>query len=198
PVDGRELWQCRFEGHSLVPRPVTTERFLLVCTGYHQASLLAFRWDDVAQGGAVTPAWKIASGVPFVSSPIVVDDWLLFVSDDGILSCVSAETGKPAWKQRLGGQFSASPIALGRRVYLADEEGTTYVFEAGPRYRELARNSLPGKVLASPAVYDNRLYVRTETHLYCLADAGLAGDAVRLTGGERPAQPPRPANRTAH
>ncbi|MFM7161950.1 MAG: PQQ-binding-like beta-propeller repeat protein [Planctomycetaceae bacterium] len=61
----------------------------------------------------------------------------------------------------------------------------------------MARNSLPGKVLASPAVYDNRLYVRTETHLYCLAEAGLAGDAVRLTGGERPAQPTRSANRTA-
>ena len=197
PVDGREVWQCRFEGHSLVPRPVTSEQFLFVCTGYHQASLLAFRWDDLAQGGAVTPAWKISSGVPFVSSPLVVDDLLLFVSDDGILSCVSAETGKPVWKQRLGGQFSASPIAQGKRVYLGDEEGTTYVFEAGPRYRELARNSLPGKVLASPAVYADRLYVRTETHLYCLAEGGQEGDSVRLTGGEQPVEPARTSARPA-
>lgn len=193
PVEGRELWQCRFEGHSLVPRPVTSAEFLHVCTGYHQASLLAFRWSDLESGGTVTPAWKISTGVPFVSSPIVVDDWLLFVSDDGVLSCASAETGKLAWKQRLGGQFSASPIAVGSRVYLSDEEGTTHVIEAGPRYRELARNTLPGKMLASPAVYADRLYLRTETHLYCLAEADREGTGVRLTGAEEPLPSPPPA-----
>jgi outer membrane protein assembly factor BamB len=110
------------------------------------------------------------------------------VTDEGVLSAVETETGKLKWKQRLGGMFSASPVACGKRIYATSESGTTHVWRAGAAFRRLAENILPGQVLASPAVAADRLYLRTETHLYCLAtldhDASSPKVPVKLTSDE--------------
>ncbi len=191
PETGTELWSYRFVGHSNVPRPVAGNGHIFVCTGYNQASLLAIREGVTGDAGDNDISWKLSQGVPFVSSPILVDDFLYLVTDDGILTCVNSNTGKPVWKHRFGGQFSASPIAAGKRLYFCGEDGVTYVVRAGSVYRQLAENQLPGKLLASPAVSGNRIYLRTEGHLYCIGndgtpptDVGPAG-TVRLTGAEK-------------
>ena len=70
-----------------------------------------------------------------------------------------------------GGQtFSASLIGVGARVLLLTEEGTTFVLDSGPDYKEIARNDLGELSFASPAVAGDALYIRTETKLYKIAN----------------------------
>jgi len=188
PQTGEELWHYPFVGHSVVPRPVWVDGRLLVCTGYHEASLLALDPRELSADREPKLLWKLSKGVPFVPSPVVVEDLVYLVTDEGVLSAVETETGKLKWKQRLGGMFSASPVACGKRIYATSESGTTHVWRAGAAFRRLAENILPGQVLASPAVAGDRLYLRTETHLYCLAtldhDASSPKVPVKLTSDE--------------
>jgi outer membrane protein assembly factor BamB len=188
PDTGAELWHYPFVGHSVVPRPLWVDGRLLVCTGYHEASLLALDPQDLSAERQPRLLWKVSRGVPFVPSPVVVEDLVYLVTDDGIVSALEIATGKLKWKQRLGGAFSASPIACGKRLYLASESGTTHVLRAGPAFRRLAENVLPGQILATPAVSGRRMYLRTETHLYCVAQtepgAPAEADTVRLTADE--------------
>ncbi len=188
PQTGRELWHYPFVGHSVVPRPVWVDGRLLVCTGYHEASLLALNPREISTDRQPALLWKLSKGVPFVPSPVVVDDLVYLVTDEGVLSAVETATGKLKWKQRLGGMFSASPVACGKRIYATSEAGTTHVWRAGAAFRRLAENSLPGQVLASPAILGARIYLRTETHLYCLealdVDANPPKVPVKLTADE--------------
>jgi outer membrane protein assembly factor BamB len=170
PSDGAELWYCKYDGYSVVPRPVAAQGLIFVCTGYDNASLFAIREGAAGDCTRTHVAWKTSRNIPHVSSPIVAGDYLFFVNDNGIASCLDIKTGKPAWTQRLEGHFAASPISVGDRLYFSNEEGTTYVLRAASKFEELARNPLEGKFLASPAVAGNRLYLRSEKYLYCIAD----------------------------
>jgi outer membrane protein assembly factor BamB len=88
------------------------------------------------------------------------------VSDQGVLTCLEVQTGKERFKSRLGGNFSASPISAAGNVYFFSEEGETTVTEASAELKEVARNRLPGRIMASPAVAGRAIYLRTDTHLY--------------------------------
>ncbi len=100
-------------------------------------------------------------------SPIVVDDLLYFVSDNGgVVSCVEAETGELVWSERLTGNYSASPIYADGKLYFFDREGTTHVIKPGRRFERLAENKLEGSFMASAAVVDGSMYLRTDQALY--------------------------------
>ena len=83
-------------------------------------------------------------------------------------SCVDAKTGGVEWQQRLGGNYSASPIYAAGKIYCFSEEGKTTVLLPGPEFKRLAVNQLEGRILASPAVAEKALFIRTDTHLYRL------------------------------
>ena len=101
---------------------------------------------------------------------------LYIVSDTGIATCVDVSTGDRRWRERLWGNYSASPLFADGRIYFQSEEGLTTVIEPGTTFRELARNELDGRTLASLAVSDGSVFIRTDTHLYRIAEAGGAGD----------------------
>ena len=72
------------------------------------------------------------------------------------------------WQKRLGGEYSSSPIVADGRIYCPDQDGQTTVLSATEPYDVLATNKLADGCMASPAVYDGALYLRTKTHLYKL------------------------------
>jgi outer membrane protein assembly factor BamB len=169
PATGNELWRVRYkDGYSVVPRPLFAHGLVYVCSGYDQPQLLAI--DPTGSGDVTTShvKWRVRRAVPHNPSPLVVGDALYFVSDGGVASCVDALTGEQHWQERLGGDFSASPVAADGKVYFQDEHGTAIVIEAGPQFRELARNSWGGggRTFASYAILDGALIIRSETHLY--------------------------------
>jgi len=91
--------------------------------------------------------------------------------DRGQLSCYDARTGKPVYdRQRLGGSagFTVSPWAYNGKVFCLDEDGETFVVEAGPAFRVVGKNRLEEMCMATPAIAHGSLLVRTETKLYRL------------------------------
>jgi outer membrane protein assembly factor BamB len=79
---------------------------------------------------------------------------------------VDALTGTIHWQHRLGGNFSASPVWADGRIYFQSEEGETSVVAPGIEFELLATNALDGLTLASPAVADGSLFIRSHDHLY--------------------------------
>ena len=75
-------------------------------------------------------------------------------------------TGKERYKSRLGGNFSASPVANARHVYFFSEEGEAVVFEAGDELREVARNRLEGRIMASPAIVGQAIFPGTPIRIF--------------------------------
>jgi outer membrane protein assembly factor BamB len=170
PATGREIWRVFYrDGFSNVPRPVFAHGLVFITTGFQQPSLVAVRPDGKGDVTRTHVEWSTSRGVPLTSSPIVVDDELYLVSDNGIASALDARTGEPRWVQRIGNGFSASPIAAGGRVYFVGEDGITTVVAAGREFRLLARNALGEPVLASPAVARGSLVLRSDRHLYRIA-----------------------------
>ena len=167
PLTGKEIWRVSYgEGFSNVPRPVFGQGLVYIATGFQEPSLMAVRVDGSGDVTRTHVAWTLTRGAPYTPSPLLVGEELYYVSDTGVLSCVDAKTGQMHWQQRVGGNYSASPVFAEGRVYLLSEEGMTTVFAPGKVFRRLGANRLDGTTLASIAVADRSLFIRTDTHLY--------------------------------
>ena len=169
PLTGKEIWSVNYgDGYSNVPRPVYGHGLVFICSGFEQAVLLAVRPDGQGDVTGSHVAWTLKRSVPLTPSPLLVGDELYLVSDNGIASCLDAKSGKTHWQQRLGGNHSASPIFAEGRIYFLSEEGESIVIEPGKEFKKLATNQLDGHTLASMAVSDKAIFIRSASHLYRL------------------------------
>jgi outer membrane protein assembly factor BamB len=166
PATGDELWFVRYgDGFSNVPRPVFGHGLVFLCTGFYQPELLAVRVDGKGDVTSSHIAWKTGRGTPLTPSPILIGEEVYMVSDNGILSCLDAKSGKQNWRQRLSESYSASPVFADGRLYLLSEGGETTVLAPGKEFRKLATNVLNGRFLASMGVA-GAFFLRSDTHLY--------------------------------
>jgi outer membrane protein assembly factor BamB len=166
PATGEELWQIRYDGFNGISRPLFAQGLALISSSSGATEMFAVRPDgrgDVTQSHV---AWKLRKGVPIRSTPVIVDDLMYMVNDNGIVSCVEIKSGSVVWQSRLSGEFSASPVAAAGRVYLWGQEPMTTVIAAGREYKVLAENKLDEGCMASPAVSGKAIVLRTKTHLY--------------------------------
>ena len=163
---GKALWWIGYEGFSLITRPVFGHGLVYITSGYNRAVLFAVRPDGRGDVSSSHVAWMLDRGAPNTPSPLLVGDEIYVVSDRGIASCLDARSGKLHWRQRLGGSFSASPVYADGRIYFLNESGETSVVKPGTSFELLARNPLPGRTLASIAVAEGAIFLRTATHLY--------------------------------
>jgi outer membrane protein assembly factor BamB len=168
PQDGREIWRVRYgEGYSVVPRPVFAHDTIFVSSGFNRPRVVAIDPKGAARDATESHVlWTHERGAPLTPSMIVVGDELYMVTDNGVATCLDIRTRRPHWTERLAGDFSASPVLAEGRVYFLNEEGTAYVVKADKEYELLATNELGERSLASPAVGDGALYLRTESHLW--------------------------------
>ena len=118
-------------------------------------------------------AWKAERGISEIPSPVFYQGRLYIVRDGGMVTSYDPATGKLVLdRQRLGvlGQYVASPVAADGRLYAASETGSVVVFRAGDTLEVLARNDLGEGIRATPAIADNKLYVRTLTQLWAFGN----------------------------
>jgi outer membrane protein assembly factor BamB len=124
----------------------------------------------LGEGKPPIPVWKSKKPGPVESSILyyrgLVYSWL----DNGVLVCLDGNNGDELYRERLGKAANSSPIACDGRIYLSDNNGDTYVVEAGRKFRLLATNPLGERISASPAITGNRLIYRTDSRLFCIAD----------------------------
>ena len=117
-------------------------------------------------------AWSEHKGTPGVPSPLYSKGRLYTFLNGGIVYCREAQTGKLLYSGRLGapGDYYSSPVAADGKVYIASAEGEVTVLDAGEELKVLARNKLDSGILATPAVADGKIYVRTESYLYAFGN----------------------------
>ena len=166
PTNGEVLWLVRYDGYSVVPRPIYSQGTLFICTGFNTAKLLAI---DPSGKGDVTDThikWTYGTSVPKTPSILCLNNQIVMASDDGIASGVDMQTGKEIGRKRLGGNYSSSPMASGDTVYFQSESGEALVMRIKESPEELSRNKLPGRIFASYSVIDQDLLVRCEEGIY--------------------------------
>lgn len=169
PSDGKELWRVTYPmGFSLTPRPIFVEDRVYMSTGFMRPSLYAIRVDGAT--GDLTKShveWKYSRSMPKTPSPLFAMGGVLTLEDDGRLQSVDAQTGELRWRKPLRGKFSASPVLVGELLYCISEEGLCFVIRLRQDECEiLSEIDLGERALASPALVDNALYIRTHPHLW--------------------------------
>ncbi len=167
PANGREIWTVKYDGYSVVPRPIYAHGLVYVCTGWSPPNLLVIRPDGRGDVTDTHVQWTSTRNIPNTPSPLMIGNDLYFISDRGVASCVDAKTGTVHWQQRVGGNYSASPVYADGKIYFQSEDGVATVIKPATRYVELAKNRFPGaRTLASYAVADSAIFIRTDKHLY--------------------------------
>ena len=115
-------------------------------------------------------AWRYRRALPYVPSPLFYEGRIYFVKDGGLMSSLDAKTGEPFYAQeRLGanGNYYASPVAADGRIYVISLPGKLSVVKAGGSKPEILHQADFGtRILATPALVADRLYLRTTTHLW--------------------------------
>jgi outer membrane protein assembly factor BamB len=164
PRTGRKRWSYEGKGLSTTPSPVPGNGTVLVPAG----ELLALRPGTEQAGPEVL--WRSNRVRPATSSALYYQERVYAVNSAGVLNCADAVSGKPLGQERLKGPFSASPVAGDGKLYLVNEEGLTFVVQAGDQPKLLEKNALGETILASPAIADGALFLRSDHHLYCIAE----------------------------
>ena len=136
----------------------------------------------------------------------------IYLVAGGILTIVDAESGKRVDRMRLkgmkktGGQFGtleyASPIVVGDHLYYMSGRGQMYVFKLGEKTELVSVNQVTKDTeifWGSPSASDGRIIMRSQKHLYCVADKGETvekdedseEDAEAIDPNEEEAENPR-------
>ena len=171
---GELIWECGGQVDNPIPSPVLQDGTVFCMTGYRGNAIYAIPLEatgDITDSDQV--AWDRNDAAPYVASPTLYKGQLYFTkSRDGIVSSLDARTGDVLFGQkRLPSIRSvyASPVAAADRIYFTGRDGTTVVIRHGSTLEVLATNKLDEGIDASPAIVGNEMFLRGETHLYCLA-----------------------------
>lgn len=176
---GQEIWRAG----GLNPRNTEKNRIIvspMVCGGKVYAMstrkpLLVFRTGGSGNITESHLAWKYDGAYgPDVPTPACGGGDLYLLDDKGVITCFNAETGAILWgpEHTAKGIVSASPLLADAKIYVTNEEAVTTVLAAGPEFKILATNTLDNVyTLSSMAVSGSQLFLRTATHLYCIANA---------------------------
>jgi len=176
PETGKEIWRAaglnpkERNNYRIIPSPVVVDDMIYAPT--RKKPLLALRAGGVGDVTSSHLVWKWdESGGPDVPTPACDGEYFYMVDDRGSVVCLNAKTGDVIWgpERTARGTVSASPTVADNKLYITNEDGVTTVLAAGPEFKVLATNELDaGYTLSSLAVSGSHLFLRTDTHLYCI------------------------------
>jgi outer membrane protein assembly factor BamB len=174
PHDGSRHWIIDGPTEQFVASMVYNGDMLFLTAGFPEHHILAIKPDGEGNVTDTHIAWRTTENCSYVPSPIVVGDYFLIVSDEGIGSCYRASSGERLWRQRLGPHYSASLVAAAGLVYFLSDEGVATIVQPGDKFQQVASNPLGEACYASPAVSQGQIYLRGEKHLYCIGGKEVA------------------------
>jgi outer membrane protein assembly factor BamB len=176
PATGKELWRTKGVESNAIPTPLTDGELVFVGAGYPKKITKALKLGgsgELKEGEGIV--WTYAKGSAYVPSAILFNGILYLMNDKGLMTALDAKTGKVRYE---GGRvpvpatFMASPVAFGDYILLTSEDGDTYVIKAGPKHEVVRTNSLGEPVYVSPAIADDKLFIRADKHLYAIGRKG--------------------------
>jgi hypothetical protein len=175
---GALLWTLGPNSEVTVATPVAGHGLVFVTGGYPPVRpIYAIRPDasgdislskDQTSGAGV--AWSNSTEGTYIPTPIVYGDHLFTLNNNGVLTAYDARTGQRAFRGRIGsgGTFTASPVAADGRLFVATEDGEVYVVAAAPGLAQIAKNDMKEVIVATPAIVDGMIVVRTLGHVYAV------------------------------
>jgi outer membrane protein assembly factor BamB len=173
---GHIVWWLNEGGDVPVASPILYSDSVILTSGHGRyRPMRAVRLDAI---GDITPPemgatnrsvlWCHPRKGNYLQTPIVVGDLLWGCSNDGIVTCFEARTGRINYEERIGGGgqgFTSSPVAAKGNLYFTGEQGDVFVIPARETFSVLATNKLDGLCLATPAISDGALIFRTTEKL---------------------------------
>jgi outer membrane protein assembly factor BamB len=170
PDNGREIWRTTYKGFSNASLPAVAGNLVAINTGHGKANLQAFRITAATTGDITAQlVWEQTKNIPTRSSPIVAGGLIFTTSDQGLIGAIDPADGSLLFSERTGGSISASPLFADGKLFFSTERGDTTVVQPDRTFTKIAVNRLDDGLMASPVAAGNCLYLRTRTHLYCIA-----------------------------
>ena len=194
PATGKELWRANGlnptnnGAYRIVASPVVHGDLILAPTRVRP--MLALKPGGRGDVLSSHVLWSFDDG-PDVPTPVTDGTYAYVVNDRGIVWCLDAKTGKVVYgEQRLApGTYSGSFVLADDKLYVTNEDGLTSVVKAGPNFEILAQNALEDYTLASPAISDGQVFIRTTGGLWAF------GKRVKSEPPKEPKQDAKPAPR---
>jgi outer membrane protein assembly factor BamB len=184
-LNGKLLWELSGMSSIHVPTPFAKDGLLYVSSGYVPDPLRPVytirpgaSGDISLKDGERSNAWIVWSHptlAAFHPSGLIYGGCYYTLLDRGFLTCNDPKSGKEIYgRQRISADssgFTASPWAYNGKVFALSEDGDTFVIQAGPEFKVLGRNSMAEMTLATPAVANGSLIMRTASRLYRIGKA---------------------------
>ena len=164
PKSGKEIWTAYHGGMNASARPLYHDGLLFITNG--MGGMVAVNPDgkgDISQSNIV---WAQGKAVAKKSSQLIVENLLYMVSDDGIATCRDPKTGDIHWQKRLESSYAASPIFVDGKVYFFSTEGHVTTIKPGKEFEKLASTKLGDGFMASAAVTEHGMILRSKSKLY--------------------------------
>lgn len=172
PRTGAFLWHVGGANQYPIPAPTFHDGILYMTRGYRSGPYMAVRPGGRGDVSASHVVWQLPTGAAYISS-LVYDAGLLYMANDvGAITVIEAATGNRIWQQRVDGIFSASPVAADGKIYFVSETGEVVVLRSGRDPEVLARNDVGERLLASLAVSNGQLFIRSDGRLFCIGKNG--------------------------
>jgi outer membrane protein assembly factor BamB len=176
---GKEIWKLSGGGDIPVPTPVVSDGLVYITNAHGQQSpvyaIKETATGDVSLKADATSndhvAWSAPRSGGYMCTPLVYRGLVHIVRYNGVLNVFDAKTGEKKYESRLGGAtsaFTASPVGNDGRVFIASEDGQVFVIAAGPKYEVIAMNEMSTPVLATPALSEGRLILRTQDQVMAI------------------------------
>jgi len=184
PRTGKELWRLGGSSKITAPTPFQASGLIVVASGRGpERPIFAVRpgahgdltlaKDQTSSAGV---AWSKTGRGSYMPTPLVYDGILYVLANNGVFDAYDLQTGQDIYRQRLepvGSGFSASPVAADGRIYLPSEDGDIVVVAAGREFRKIAVNSMGELVMATPALSEGVMYVRSSSSLFAIRKGKL-------------------------
>jgi outer membrane protein assembly factor BamB len=179
PATGKELWRFSDSDTQVKQQaPIIAQDLIILAGGYPLGRpMYAFRpgasGDISLKDGQEKNdflVWRAAKGSPYTPTPIAYGEHLYVCADNGIFSAYNLKTGELIYQQRLPSSFSASPVAADGKLYMPSEDGEVFVVKAGPKFELLATNPMGESLMATPAISEGVIYVRSQKFLYSIGE----------------------------
>lgn len=174
PENGKVIWEVGGLGGNVIPVPVYHNGIVYVMSGFRDPRLMAIKLGkegDLTGSDAIL--WTQTRGLAYTTSPVLNENRLYFVTDNGLISAYNATTGEAFFAQsRLPKtyNFKASPVGANGKLYLATEDGDVVVLRMGEKLDVIATNTLTDQVfIAAPVIADGDLLLRGQSTLFCIS-----------------------------
>lgn len=181
-TDGKLLWSAggfNPEGTGFWPAiasPVIQGQMAVVPVGRddrpNQARVHGIKLGGKGDVTETHRAWKREDLGVFVAAPVEYQGKVYLLRHKGEVVCLDPATGKTVWSESLpkaSAPYYSSPVVANGILYAAREDGVVFSAKVGEKFELLGENPMGERIIASPVPVANKLLIRGDNHLFCIA-----------------------------